>query len=694
MQKIQKRILMLTITVLFALIICGGASAAEDTDTSLTLSHNSSNSNDNVTLTARVTIDGTNTPVPDGLEVDFQTRTENYLPWTTLATRQLNNGNATFNYTVTSNTNRQFRAYFGPQWLGQMYWSSSDSDELVIDSTALNLNVNPTTTTVGNQVTLTSRLTSGSSGINGQTIHFFVDGTEVGTATTAGSGSNRGTATFTYTPLTSGTKNVQTFFYGNLYPDGSDWGYYRNSSSSTQLLTVNAIPTTLTVNSPSGYNGDNVPITATLKRTSNNAPISGAIITFIVNGITVGTNTTNSTGQATWNYIINNMAAGIYAINATYAGNGTYINSTSTGALTVNNITTSLTVDPVSGYKGYETTLRAQLWDTINNVALVGKSVNFYVNNVFQGTGITNASGIAQWNYNITQDVGTYLNYITAVFNGTVGYASSNGVNNLTVNAIPTSLTVESITGDKGKTVNLKATLVDTAHSNAPISGKIIIFKVNDVTVGNATTDASGVATLPYIINFVGGNYNITAIFNADTQYAAATGNGTLKVNQSSIYVLTTVSKNNPTVGETITLNFKLGNKGPDPANEVVFTYVIPEGMEFVSLETEPGYPAATYDPATRTVTWNLGTVLILDPWLKINVKVLKSGSFNVNPTVTTSTYDPTLGSSIQFATVEAANVVNAASNTIGMQNTGLPIPVLVLAILAVFAGLVIPRRK
>jgi len=240
--------------------------------------------------------------------------------------------------------------------------------------------------------------------------------------------------------------------------------------------------------------------------------------------------------------------------------------------------------------------------------------------------------------------------------------------------------------------VNLNATLKD--YQNNPLNGKTVEFYVNNVKVGENTTNINGIATFNYNIGLIGGTYNITAQFTGDNAYAASSGNGTLKVNQSSVYVLTTTSKTNPTIGETITLNFKLGNKGPDPANDVVFTYRIPSGMEFVSLETEPGYPVATYDLATRTVTWTLGTVPILDPWLKINVKVLNACIFNINPTVTTSTYDPTLGSSVQFATVDAVNVVNAASNTIGMQETGVPFAGLVLALLAVFAGLVMPRRK
>ncbi|WP_414469142.1 Ig-like domain repeat protein [Methanobacterium sp. ACI-7] len=346
-----------------------------------------------------------------------------------------------------------------------------------------------------------------------------------------------------------------------------------------------------------------------------------------------------------------------------------YVLSGSVYALDPNNWVLN---DPINTFNGSH-------WNMPNFSSLIGGNVKWLA---IEGS-------INQTGENAVSNYAKIINQSAYAYEG---YDSSTAY--LTANPAPTSLTFNSITGDKGKTVNLKATLVDTTHGNVPISGKIIIFKVNGVTVGNATTNASGVATLPYLIDLVGGNYTIDAIFAGDNEYAAAIGNGILKVNQSSIYVLTTVSKTNPTVGETITLNFKLGNNGPDPANDVVFTYRIPEGMEFVSLETEPGYPAATYDSATRTVTWSLGTVPILDPWLKINVKVLNAGVFNINPTVTTSTYDPNLATSVQSATINAVAQANAVSNTIGMQNTGLPIPMLVLALLGVFAGLVLPRRK
>ncbi len=284
---------------------------------------------------------------------------------------------------------------------------------------------------------------------------------------------------------------------------------------------------------------------------------------------------------------------------------------------------------------------------------------------------------------------------INPLFNPVVVNASADNAKvntTIIINLMPTNITINNVTGNKCKTVILNADLKD--HQNNHLSDKTVEFYVNNIKVGESITDINGIAAFKYHISQIGGTYNITAKFLTDSQYLTSTGNGILKVNQSSVYVNVTTSKTDPNVGETIILTFKLGNNGPDPADDVVFTYVIPEGMDFVSIETEPGHPQATYNPANRTITWPLGTVPILDPWIKLNVLVLNSGAFDINPSVSTSTYDPTLESNVQQITINAKETANAASKTIRMQNTGLPVAGLILAMLAVFSGLLVSKSK
>ncbi|MCC7550573.1 MAG: DUF11 domain-containing protein [Methanobacterium sp.] len=148
----------------------------------------------------------------------------------------------------------------------------------------------------------------------------------------------------------------------------------------------------------------------------------------------------------------------------------------------------------------------------------------------------------------------------------------------------------------------------------------------------------------------------------------------------------------NTTVGSTVTITYKVGNNGPDTANGVIMTYVIPDGLEFVSAYS-PDWGQPTYDPATRTLTWVLGDVPVGDPLLYLNVRVLRAGTFNIAPTIisTTCTGQPVI---VAITTINAQEQAEAQAATIGMQTTGVPIVVLVLAVLMVLAGFVIEKRK
>ena len=87
-----------------------------------------------------------------------------------------------------------------------------------------------------------------------------------------------------------------------------------------------------------------------------------------------------------------------------------------------------------------------------------------------------------------------------------------------------------------------------------------------------------------------------------------------ITVLKSNVYVNITTSNPNPQVGDKVTYTFKLGNKGPGIAKDVVFTYVIPDGVEFAGANVDQG--TWTYNEATRTLTWTLGDVVVGDPYL------------------------------------------------------------------------------
>ena len=186
---------------------------------------------------------------------------------------------------------------------------------------------------------------------------------------------------------------------------------------------------------------------------------------------------------------------------------------------------------------------------------------------------------------------------------------------------------------------------------------------------------------------------------------------------KSDVYVQVTPSKANLQVGDKVTYTFKVGNKGPGTAEDVVFTYVVPEGLEYNGATVDQG--TVSYDESTRTLTWNLGNVTVGDPYLWLNVSVLSAGSYNLQPTVTTTGYDPELNSSIGSLLVNAVltptgndsgsgsgsgsstdngtivhAVTTTTTKTVPMQDTGLPLGGLVSALLLVGSGLALSRKK
>ena len=480
------------------------------------------------------------------------------------------------------------------------------------------------------------------------------------------------------------------------------------TSSNSSNLNVDQTPTSVTVTPAHNFAGQTVDLKANVEDYYNN-PVSAGRVIFIVNGVNAGTADING-GSATLTWTIpSNWNVGPYIITAIFDGTGTnYVNSTNTNTLTIDKTPTNINVTPMNNFAGQDVNLTATVKDYYGNL-VNGGIITFTIDHagttVNVGTANVNG-GVATLNWQIPGDwsIGTYT--INASFDGTeTNYDNSTDSGILTVDPMHTHLIVDNATENKGKTTNLKATLTD--YYGNPVSGKTITFKVNNVSVpGSATTDANGVATLPYTVDLVGGSYVITAEFAADVDYASSTGNGTLKVPQSNVYIQVTPSKTNPTVGENIVITVKVGNNGPDAAQGVVVSYTVPKGFEFVKVTADAGLNPV-YDAATRTITWNLGDVPVGDPYMYITLKALSAGKFNNNAEIINeTTYDPNTGNKASSTTVNVQQPsvpnANAASRTttritgktIGMQKTGLPMNYLILAILMVIGGLMPRRRK
>ncbi|BDZ68671.1 hypothetical protein GCM10025860_21190 [Methanobacterium ferruginis] len=256
----------------------------------------------------------------------------------------------------------------------------------------------------------------------------------------------------------------------------------------------------------------------------------------------------------------------------------------------------------------------------------------------------------------------------------------------LTTSVAPTSLSVDDVRGNKDETVTLKAVLTD--YQSNPLSGETVEFWIDGVKVGESNTDTTGTAILNYIIIETPGNHVLKVVFNGNTEYGTSEATGELYVPQADLYITITSNKDNPQVGETFTLTYKLGNKGPDTAENVTITLNIPNGFVISGISGD-----GTWIINGNTIIWTLGNVTVGDPYLYMTGWTTTVGNYLFTASIASNTYNiNTRG--VTPITINAANNTQINANTIGMHNTGAPIAGMLLAILMVLGGFISTRKK
>ena len=157
-------------------------------------------------------------------------------------------------------------------------------------------------------------------------------------------------------------------------------------------------------------------------------------------------------------------------------------------------------------------------------------------------------------------------------------------------------------------------------------------------------------------------------------------------------------SNKNPKVGKTSTITYKLGNKGPDNANNVTMTIPLPSGFTVSKIT---GNGKWTYNSAHNTITWTLTNVAVGNQYLYISGKTNTNGFYVFGSNITSETYNlntegitPITITAIYPTIPTNSTIVNAATTTIPMQHTGIPIAVLILGILSLVGGSILSRKK
>jgi hypothetical protein len=417
----------------------------------------------------------------------------------------------------------------------------SASGNLVVSQAGTTLNNVSGTAALGGTASLTATLSSSvtSDPISGETITFTLDGKSVGTATT----NAQGVATLSGVTTTEG---AGTDSGGVVATFAGDTDYA--TTNTTGNLTVANSPSAIgNVSGTASYGGTAI-LTATFTSSTTSAGLEGQTINFTLDGNSVGTAVTNTSGVATLAAVVTSDAVGTDAngIVASFAGNSNFAAASGTGNLVVSKAGTTLTSVSGTDTTGSTAILVATLDSSVTGSGIANETVTFSLDGTQVGTAVTNSSGVATLSGVATNvAVGTDTGGVTVTFAGDDSYDTSNGTGDLVVtqgsNTTATTLSSVSGTADYSGSATLSATLMSSV-ANQAVANETVTFSLNDAVVGTAVTNSSGVATLAGVSTSTGVDTyqavgtdtgGVTVSFAGDSTNGASSGTGNLVVSQA-----------------------------------------------------------------------------------------------------------------------------------------------------------------
>jgi sugar lactone lactonase YvrE len=342
----------------------------------------------------------------------------------------------------------------------------------------------------------------------------------LGTATLAG---NPATGTFTITSLPVGTDVITASYAGDSYYGAS------TSLAVNQVVNQATTATAVKSNPDPGIAGGTEAITATVTVTQGVSKPAGNV-TFMDGTASLGSIALSSTGTATINPA---LALGTHNIVATYAGDTDDATSSGSLSLTVNQAVTKTTLTT----SGTPALVLSSITFTATVASVGGGAPTGAV--TFTDTlggstvtlpcaGLLTVGAATSTATCITSTLAAGTHTITATYGGDTNDVVSSTSITQVVALIPTLTGLGSSTTGTGanEQVVLVATVMNysstTENASAlPTPTGTVTFTSGTTTIGSATLDSSGVATLTP--NLSPGTYSIVAAYGGDAQHSPST---------------------------------------------------------------------------------------------------------------------------------------------------------------------------
>ncbi len=501
----------------------------------------------------------------------------------------------------------------------------------------------------------------------------------------------------------------------------------QNVTSNVSIVSPAAIPTAITVNPTTGYKGVQTNLSAALRDTQNNVPLSGKTIVFSVNGTLLGTAITNSSGVATLPYtVLENI--GVYNILASFIQDVTYAASNGTGNLTVvaniadisvtnivsnsapkNNDTITLTVTVKNNGPCPAQNVTVSEW-TSNGLTYISDDSNgaLNLNNGIWTIGTLQSGQTATLTITakVSATTGTITN--TATYNPVTNDPNSTNNNQtatMTLTANNADIQVTNTASNTTPKTNDTITLTVTVKNNGPDTAQNVTISewtsngltyISDNsngalnlnngiwTIGTLQSGQTATLTITAKVSATTGTITNTATYNPVTNDPNSTNNNqtatmTLTANNADIQVTNTASNTTPKTNDTITLTVTVKNNGPDTAQNVTISEWTSNGLTYISDNSNGALNL-------NNGIWTIGTLQSgQTATLTITAKVsATTGTITNTATYNPVTNDPNSTNNNQTATMTlTANnadiqVTNTASNTTPKTNDTITLTVTV----------------
>ena len=281
----------------------------------------------------------------------------------------------------------------------------------------------------------------------------------------------------------------------------------------------------------SGYFGSTATLTARIRRRPDGANLTGAAVTFSIDGISVGSAIADSRGYAKLPYTIEeSLSVGTHRLVASYAGDALFLACTSETDIAVLQTPTLLLGSNVSGKAGTTLSLRVRLKRTSDLNGVPSQNIVFKLDGYSIGDVVTDSKGIGTLSY-LVPEMPVGCHSLTAEYAVTAQYVGSICKGTFTIAKSDTRLPTDEVVGSAGSMVDLTATLKRSSDGSYLV-GRNVTFKLAGVEVGTAITGANGVARLPYRIPVgAAGSQKIRTVFGGDAYDNSSSGAASLKVN-------------------------------------------------------------------------------------------------------------------------------------------------------------------